>query len=162
MTSLSSPAKLESEDDKIFRDAIENYKHARAGSKKWIKARDAFKDIYERHPEFFRAWFNYATMLQEEGEISGVVKIAEKIASEHPEYAYAQAVLVRAAIDAGDLAKAEKLVREYRPPVRMHPLEYRAWLRAKLAFYVAVRDDVRADNTEDAIDRIEREFGLQA
>jgi len=44
----------------------------------------------------------------------------------------------------------------------MHPLEYRAWLRAQLAFYVAVRDDVRADNTEDAIDRIEREFGLQA
>jgi len=37
----------------------------------------------------------YATMLQEEGEISGVVKIAEKIASEHPEYAYAQAALVR-------------------------------------------------------------------
>jgi len=53
-------------------------------------------------------------------------------------------------------------VRGYHPPVRMHPLEYRAWLRAQLAFYVAVRDDVRADNTEDAIDRIEREFGLQA
>lgn len=154
--------KLEGEDDKIFRDAIENYKHARAGSKKWIKARDAFKDIYERHPEFFRAGFNYATMLQEEGGISCVVKVAEKIASEHPEYAYAQAALVRAAIDAGDFAKAEKLVRGYHPPVRMHPLEYRAWLRAQLAFYVAVRDDVRADNIEDAIDRIEREFGLQA
>ena len=68
----------------------------------------------------------------------------------------------RAAIDAGDLAKAEKLVRGYHPPVRMHPLEYRAWLRAKLALYVAVRDDVRADNTEDAIDRIEREFRLRA
>ncbi len=104
----------------------------------------------------------YATMLQEEGDISGVVKIAEKIALEHPEYAYAQAALVRTAIDAGDLAKVERLVREYRPPVRMHPLEYRTWLRAQLSFYIAVHDDVRAGNTEDAIDRIEREFRLQA
>ena len=160
--SVEPGEKLKGEDDAIFRKAIENYKHARLGSKKWIKARDTFKDVYERHPDFFRAGFNYATMLQEEGETAGVVEIAEKIAAEHPEYAYAQAALVRSAIDVGDLAKAEKLVRAYRPPVRMHPLEYRAWLRAQLAFYMAKHDDVRADNTADAIDRIEREFGLHA
>jgi hypothetical protein len=119
-----------------------------------------FAAIHGRHPDFFRAEFNYACMLRDEGKIPEAMEIIGRIASEHPEYAFAQAVLVQAALEAKDLAKAERIVGGYRPPVRMHPLEYRAWLRAVLAFREAAHDEIGAANTQDAIERIESDFGL--
>ena len=158
--SVEPGEKLEGKERKLFLEAIENWQTARFLSAKWTKARNVFKSLWLRHPDFFRAGFNYANMLRDEGDVETARDIIVQIASEHPEYAYAQAALVRMALVAKDYAEAQRLVEAYRPPVRMHPVEYRAWLRTKLDFYKSTRDETAAANTSAAIAEIEQAFRL--
>ena len=158
--SIEPGEKLEGEDHELFKEAVKEHVSARKGSKKWIKYRETFKDIYNRHPNFFRAGFNYAVMLKNEGNDNLADEIIRRIAKEHPEYAYAQAALANKAIGNNDLELAGKIVHGYHPPVRMHPIEYRAWLTTQLLYYVKIGDKIRAENTKDAIERIEEAFNL--
>jgi len=143
-----------------FEKAARSSQNTSPGSKLWEEARETFKAIHKRHPEFYRAEFNYASMLSIEGKRKQAVRIVEKIALEHPEYPFAQAALVNLALDAGDTESAGFLIEDYRVPLLMHPLAFRAWLLAKLRYWKAVGSDVKALNTEEALRQLEETFGV--
>lgn len=133
---------------------------AKPGTEKWNKARDAVKALLDRHPDFFRARFNYAAMLEREDRMDEARALLDEVLSAHPDYAFARAARLRQALRDGDLALAGRLVEDFRPPVRMHAQEYLAWLRALWAYYGKTGDKDRAENTAESIARIEEAFGL--
>ncbi|MBR6022331.1 MAG: SEC-C domain-containing protein [Kiritimatiellae bacterium] len=135
-------------------------KTKKPGSPKWTAAREGFLELSRRHPEFFRAAANHAIMLVKEGRIDEGRRELERVAEAHPDYPFARAALVGCALAAGDTEGAGEWVKGYRPPPWMHAEGYLAWLRAALRYWDAVGDEARAQNTADAIERIELEFGL--
>ena len=128
------------------------------GTEEWNRARDGFRAVWERHPDFFRAGFDYAAMLEREDRLEEARAVLETVLASHPEYGFAQAARLRLALRDGDMALAGRLVESYRPPVRMHEKEYLAWLRAVLLYHRETGDKEREENTADAIERIEAEF----
>lgn len=148
------------EDDALFRQAGADWRAGKPGGKRWERAKRAYRKILKRHPDFFRAEFNLAAMSEQEGHLEEADVLLAKVAAEHPEYAFAQAALVRRALQQGDVARAGRIVETCKLPTVMNPIEYRAWLRAARLYYEKVGDDVRAGNTADAIKEIEKAFDL--
>lgn len=147
-------------DDALFRDAIADFEAGKPGNGRWERAKRGFRDLLARHPDFFRAEFNLAVMLEREWNYEEAEAILRKIAVAHPEYAFAQAAMVRCALRLGEISRAGQIVRTYRVPKELNPVEYCAWLRAQHEYFRILGDDIRAGNTADAIARIEKAFGV--
>jgi tetratricopeptide (TPR) repeat protein len=143
-----------------YEEILRKTERAKPGTEKWNKARDAVKAVLDRHPDFFRAQFNYAAMLEREDRMDEARAILDEVVSAHPDYAFARAARLRLALRDGDMALAARLAADYRPPARMHAQEYLAWLRVLLLYYGKTGEKEKAENTADAIERIEEEFGL--
>ena len=159
--SLEPPVNIDDAADKAaFVDAMRDSRTAKPGSRRWKKAKEVFKSVGEKHPGCYRAIFNYATMLEREGEKKLSAAILEKVAGEHPEYCFAQAALVCLKLSNKDVEGARKIVFGWNPPLRLNPQEYLAWLRAKRTFFDLTDDLERAYSVNDAICRIADEFGL--
>lgn len=147
-------------DEALFRQAGADWRAGKPGDKLWERAKRTYRSLLETHPDFYRAEFNLAAMSEQEGLLEEADVLLAKVAAEHPEYAFAQAALVRRALQQGDVARAGRIVETCKLPTVMNPIEYRAWLRAAQLYYEKVGDDVRAGNTADAIEEIEKAFDL--
>lgn len=144
----------EEKEKEDFREAVDLQTKTRVGTKKWFWARDTFKNIYARHPDFFRAGMNYAGMLEREGLFDIARPIIEKIAEDHPRYGFGAAAALRLAMQDGDMDKARAIAEGYRFPERLHPTEYLCWKRALAVYLNKIGDEKRLLNVIVSIRRV--------
>ena len=128
---------MDKESTKIFARATKAIATFRPGTRRFSKGREDLENLLKRYPDHYRLEFNYATALERAGEREKAVQLIEKIADEHPQYAFAHAALIDIALAMGDIARAREVYEAFRQPEHIHPEELRAWCNTALRYATA-------------------------
>lgn len=123
------------------------------------EAQKLLEDLYAKFPDNPAVANNYASVLSRLGQMDRALGIVRDCFAQHPEYVFGAANYLRQLLAFGRIGEARAVVDNYRLPQRIHPDAYIAWMKSELIFFEQTGDRERAQNTQDAIDLIQKQFG---
>lgn len=123
------------------------------------EAHKLLEDLHTRFPDNPAVANNYASVLFRIGRIDKAFEIVRECFAQHPEYVFGASNYLWQLLVFGKLAEARAMVDNYHLPQRIHPDAYIAWLKSEKAFFEQAGDRERAQNTQNTIDLIKKQFG---
>ena len=101
----------------------------------------------------------HASVLSRLGRMDKAFGIVRDCFAQHPEYVFGAANYLRQLLAFERVGEARAVVDNYRLPQRIHPDAYIAWMKSEMIFFEQTGDKERAQNTQDAIELIQKQFG---
>lgn len=131
----------------------------KSGKSRLQEALRILEDLHAKVPDNPAVTNNYASALSRLGYAERAFEIVGDCFARHPEYVFGAANYLRQLIAFGKTEEAEAMAANYRPPLRVHPDAYLAWMHALVDLYGKTGDQERLRNTQAGVDLLVKQLG---